>query len=240
MLISATSLIKESWKIYKDNFLLFLKIVVWLFIPSLIWTILDVLNITRVVAVPINICIWVAYFILGLFISVALVLIVNDLEKEKEIDLKNIYNQTYPKVFSFLWVSIIVNFLTTLGIVFLVVPGIIFSVLFSFAPIASVLDGKEGFVALHYSKGMVKDNFWAVLWRWIAPYFVFVFALCVTVLILLYAVSFATGEPVATLSGVSPWWASLISDALSILAIPLFTIIGVLFYNNLKKEKGEK
>jgi hypothetical protein len=239
MIISATSLVKESWKIYKNNFLLFLKIIGWLFIPTVIWTILDVSNLTEVAVVPINICLGLIYSILSIFASIALVLVTDNIIKERNVGLKEIFDLSYSKFFFFFWVSILANLAIIGGTLLFIVPGIIFAVLFSFAPIAAVLDGQKGALALSYSKSLVKDNFWGVLWRWIASFFIYAVALSSIILALIYLVGLVTGELGAILaSGESLWWSRLISDTLSLLTIPLFTIIGVLLYNSLKKEKG--
>jgi len=238
MIISATSLVKESWKIYKDNFLLFLKIIAWLFIPTIIWTIIAVSNLTKVATVPIDICLAFIYIILSLFVSIALILASDSLAREKNVDLKEIFNLTYSKLLPFLWVSILANLAIFGGILLLVVPGIIFAVLFSFAPMATLLDGEKGALALSYSKKLVKDNFWGVLWRWVASYFVYGVIISILVLAVIYLVGLVTGELVTViLSGESLWWSRLISDGISFLSIPIFAIIGVLLYNSLKKEK---
>ena len=238
MIISATSLVKESWKIYKDNFLLFLKIIAWLFIPTIIWTIIAVSNLTKVATVPIDICLAFIYIILSLFVSIALILASDSLAREKNVDLKEIFNLTYSKLLPFLWVSILANLAIFGGILLLVVPGIIFAVLFSFASMATLLDGEKGALALSYSKKLVKDNFWGVLWRWVASYFVYGVIISILVLAVIYLVGLVTGELVTViLSGESLWWSRLISDGISFLSIPIFAIIGVLLYNSLKKEK---
>ncbi|OGF21061.1 hypothetical protein A2316_03040 [Candidatus Falkowbacteria bacterium RIFOXYB2_FULL_38_15] len=239
MIISATSLVKESWKIYKDNFLLFLKIISWLFIPTVIWTIIAVSDLTKVAAVPIDICLAFIYIILSLFVSIALILASDNLAKGKNVDLKELFNLTYSKLLPFLWVSILANLAIFGGILLLIVPGIIFAVLFSFAPMATLLDGEKGTLALSYSKKLVKDNFWGVLWRWVASYFMYGVIISVIALGLTYIIGIVTGElGVVVLSGDSVWWSRLISDGISFLSLPIFTIIGVLFYNSLKKEKG--
>lgn len=239
MLISATSLIKESWKIYKNNFLLFLKIVAWLFIPTVLWTAVDLINLTEVAAVPINICLGIVYFILGLFVSVALILVADHLEKGKDVDLKSIFTLTYSKIFFFFWVSVLANLAVILGMLLLIVPGVILAVLFSFASLAAVLDGQKGFSALSYSKKLVKENFWGILWRWVASYFVYAVFLSIVILGLIYLIGLSTGQLGALISANgSLWWSNFISDALSLLSLPLFSIIAVLLYNSLKKEKG--
>ena len=237
MLVSASSLIKESWKIYKDNFSLFFKIIAWFFIPAAVWAVLGILNLNEIFIIPISILVGIAYFILALFLSIALIVATDSIINKKKVDLSLIYKLSYSKIISYLWVSVLFNLAILAGLILLVIPGIILAVLLSFSAFAVILDNKTGSSALSESKKLVKDNFWGVLWRWVATYFVYGFILSIIVFVLTYLVGLVSGELSTLWMGITPWWATLISDVLSILTIPIFTTIGVLMYNDIKKEK---
>lgn len=241
MLIKARALMRESWTLYKNNFLFFTKIASWLLIPAVILTVLPVIDTGGKFFGIINIfsslvSLFTVFFLASL-ISIALVLAINGLLKKEKIDMKAIYGASYSKIISYIWISILVTVAILGGTLLLIIPGIIFSIWFSFALYILILEGVRGTQALSASRELVKGYFWPVLWRWVAPYFIFGLLLTIIFVIPVYLIGLALGNPMAGFAAETPWWADLISSVLSILTVPLFTIIGVLIYNSLKKEK---
>lgn len=237
MLVGARQLIKESWTLYKNNFVLFVKITVWLLVPAIILSLLPVFNLNPALLFPANIFLSLVSFFLGLFISVALVLVISGLLKKEKIGLTPIYNLSYSKIFSYFWVSLLAGLAVFGGTLLLIIPGIIFSVWFSFSVYILILEDVRGTQALSQSRELTRNYFWPTLWRWIAPYFVYGLVMTIILIIPIYLIGLALGHPMAGFAEVTPWWSSLISNVISILTVPLFTIIGVLLYNSLKKEK---
>jgi len=241
MLIKARDLMRESWTLYKNNFLFFIKIAAWLLIPAVILTVLPALDTGGKFFGLINIFSLLVYlftiFFLASLISIALVLAINGLLKKERVDMKAIYNASYSKIISYIWISVLVTVAILGGTLLLIIPGIIFSIWFSFSLYILILSGSRGTQSLSESRELVKGYFWPVLWRWVAPYFVFGLLLTVIFVIPVYLIGLAIGNPMAGFAAETPWWADLISSVFSILTVPLFTIIGVLLYNSLKKEK---
>jgi len=121
--------------------------------------------------------------------------------------------------------------------ILLIIPGIIFAVWFSFGNYILILGDAKGVNALKTSKALVKGYFWPVLWRWFASYFAFGFIVTFVILILLYIIGAILGDLGAGFAATTPWWSALISNLIYILTVPIFTSIGVILYNDLKKEK---
>jgi hypothetical protein len=113
MLIGAKSIIRESWKLYKSNFGIFVKVILWLLVPAVLTSMLPYIGLTPFILAPINFFLSLASAILGLFVSAVLILTIVSLFKKEEISLKNIYNLSYSKIISCLWVSVL-SFLTAL------------------------------------------------------------------------------------------------------------------------------
>jgi len=241
MLIKARDLIRESWTLYKNNFLFFTKIAAWLLIPAAILTVLPAIDTGGKFFGLINIFSSLVYlftiFFLASLISIALVLAINGLLKKEKVDMKAIYSASYSKIISYIWISVLVTVAILGGTILLIIPGIIFSIWFSFSLYILILSGSKGTQTLSESRELVKGYFWPALWRWVAPYFVFGLLLTIIFVIPVYLIGLAIGNPMAGFAVETPWWADLISSILSILTVPLFTIIGVLIYNSLKKEK---
>lgn len=237
MLPNAKSLINESWTLYRNHFKLFAKIVVWILVPSVILSILPTITTNAVILLPINFFFSLVSLFVGLFIAIVLVSSINSLMKKETVNLTTLYNASYSKILSYFWISILTGLAVLGGTLLLVIPGIIFSVWFSFAAIIFIIEGARGTQALKASKELVKGKFWSVLWRWFAPYFVYGLILTVIILIPVYLIGLALGQPDAGFNQVSPWWAALISNVVYSFAVPLLVSIGVILYNALKKEK---
>jgi hypothetical protein len=272
MLVGAKSLIQESWKLYKNNFGLFAKIILWLLVPAVVSSLLPFTGLTDFILMPINFFVSLASAVLGIFVSVALILTIVGLYKKEEINLKNIYNLSYSKIVSCLWVSIL-SFAVALAAIFLsalpailafilrewlpaadtvliiayVISGVLFiissvalGIWLSFGFYVVALENIKGRAALWYSKSMVKGYFWPVLWRWIAPYFIFMLVTVLINLLPTYLIGLITGSSGAGFAKVTPWWSVLISNIVYTFAIPLFAVAGVLLYNSLRNEKTTK
>ena len=238
MLIKVGALMRESWALYKNNFALFAKIVVWLLIPSIILSLLPYFISNPVVFLVTNFLLSLFSWILSVFITVAIILAMDAVLKKEPVNLKNIYNLSYAKTFWGVVISILVTLAVGLGTLLLIIPGIIFSVWFSFSLYTFVLENKKGTEALSSSRQLVKGKFWPILWRWIAPNLAYGILLLIIILIPVYILDFAFGQPGASFTQTPPWWSSIIANIIPIFATPLFYALGLLLYNSAKKEKS--
>ena len=237
MLIKVGALMRESWALYKDNLGLFSKIVAWLLIPVVVLSFLPYLILNPVIFLATNFFLSLLSWVFSVFISIALILTMNALFKKESVNLRPIYNLSYSKIFWGVIISILVTLAVGAGTLLLIIPGIIFSVWLSFSLYIFVIENKKGTEALSASRQLVKGRFWPVLWRWIAPNFVYGIILLIIILIPIYIVDFAVGQPGASFTATPPWWSSLIANIIPVLATPLFYAVGFVLYNALKKEK---
>lgn len=239
MLISIRDLLRESWALYKNNFALFAKIIAWLLIPSVILSLLPYFVSSPVAFLAANFMISLASWVLSVLITIAIILAMDAVLKKEPIKLKNIYNLSYSKTFSRIIISILVSLAVGFGTILLIIPGIIFSVWFSFSLYVLVLENKKGTEALSASRQLVKGKFWPILWRWIAPNFVYGVILLIIILIPIYIIDFAVGQPGASFTQYPPWWSTIIANIIPVFAAPLFYALGLILYNSVKKTKGE-
>lgn len=237
MLIKVGALMRESWVFYKNNFNLFLKIVAWLFVPAVILSLLPYLILNPVIFFAINFFLSLISWVFSVFISIALILAMNAIFKKEPINLQSIYNLSYSKTFWGVIIIILISLAVFAGTLLLIIPGIIFSVWFSFGLYVFVIENKKGAEALSASRQLVKGRFWPVLWRWIAPNVIYGIALIIIILIPIYLIDFVVGQPGASFTATPPWWSLLIANIIPIFATPLFYAIGFVLYNSLKKEK---
>lgn len=236
MLIKAQELVIKSWQIYTKNFKLLMQIIFWLFIPAFLLALLPILK-ANFLVIPLSIILTLASFILSLWISIALIITLRQLAKGEKIDLKTIYRNAYSKILSYFWINILIGLAVFFGFLLLIVPGVIFAVWFSMAVYILIFEGIRGTQSLSKSKELVKNYFWAVLWRWVAPYFFFGIIVLTLIYVPIYLIGLLAGMPLSGFAETPPWWANLISNIISLAAMPIFFAIGVLLYDSLKKEK---
>ena len=86
--------------------------------------------------------------------------ILQAVDKNEPLGIKDAYRAAYAVLGSYLFVSLLLMVKVILWSFLLIVPGIIFGVLYSFAPLAFLIDGKKGQEALVFSKAIIKPNAW--------------------------------------------------------------------------------
>lgn len=87
------------------------------------------------------------------------------LDHKDRLSLGELFRKSKPLLFPYFLLSLFVGLLVLGGWVFLVIPGIIISLLFVFVSFVFVLEDKRGTTTLKRSYQMVKENFWTVLLR---------------------------------------------------------------------------
>jgi len=85
--------------------------------------------------------------------------------KEQELDFKSSLAVSWPKMWQFFWVSLLVGLAVLGGFILFVIPGVIFSVWFCLAMFVFVAEGLEGTSALKRSKQLVQGYWWPVFGR---------------------------------------------------------------------------
>lgn len=78
---------------------------------------------------------------------------------------KESFKEARPLIGSYFWLSILTAILVLLWTLLLVIPGIIFSIYYSFAVYAFFFEGRKGMDAIKRSKALVKGHWWPVAGR---------------------------------------------------------------------------
>ncbi len=86
-----------------------------------------------------------------------------------EVDFMNMWKETFKKVLSYIWVSILVMVVVIAGLVLGIIPGIFFCVWFIFATFSNLIDDKKGLQALVFSKQLVSGRAWRVIGKLLFP-----------------------------------------------------------------------
>ncbi len=101
--------------------------------------------------------------ILNLWVQIALFYMVK--EENVKVSIKNLLLSVKEKMISYYWIAFLKGIVILVGLILFIIPGIIFSIWFSFSQYVFVFEGIKGEKALSRSKELVKGYFWPVLGR---------------------------------------------------------------------------
>lgn len=249
-------LLSHAWEIYKKRFKTFSGIVI---VPVMLVIILIGILLAGAIAGGIlnspalsnsaasNIANWelglvlVIIFILSVIVlqiwaQTSLLYAIKD--REENIGVVEAYKRGFKKIGSYFWVSLLSTLIIFGGFLFFAIPGVIFSIWFSFAVIIVIAEGIGGMNALLKSKEYVKGYWWEILWR-----FIFI-GLILMLLNLVFIVPIGFINFIAALTQNSAFITfsnviSMIPNIIFIFITPLTAIYTFLIYKELKQARGE-
>ncbi len=85
--------------------------------------------------------------------------------KPVETKLKEIFQEAWKKLGQYLWIVVLSCFFITLFSIFLIIPGLIIAVYLTFSSYTLIVEGGKGMNALKRSWALVKGNWWKVFGR---------------------------------------------------------------------------
>jgi hypothetical protein len=170
-------MLEGAIKIWWKNLLKFLKVYLWgalyAFIPVAVIIVLSLVAVkffetnNSLIIIPLFIliiaCVVVSlYFIIRAYIGMFLLV-----KKDYTGDELEIFKETKKYFWSYLWLSVLTTIFVLLWALLLIIPGIIFSVFYSFAVYAFFFEDLKGMAAVKRSVSLVKNYWWAVFGRFI-------------------------------------------------------------------------
>ncbi len=247
MLPSASEIVSKSIDLYKAHYQLFMKYIIYLFIPSAMLVIFSPLlilfshSITALFADAIPVFLFgfaIAAGIMSLWISLSLIRVTADCyegrtPKPAKEELKGVARLIWPAIFT----SILGGLAVLGGIILLIIPGIIFSVWFAFGTYAVAMDGKRGAEALSWSKNLVKGRWWATLWRLLLPGLILGLGILLaqSIVGLPFGWLQKTAQVSSLVSTVVNIIGGLLATAAGLIVTPLATAAPIILYIELKR-----
>jgi hypothetical protein len=142
------------------------------------------------------------------------------------------YKRTRGKIWDYAWIAFLVGVSTLCGYVLFIVPGIIFSIFFSFAAFAFLFENEKGMNALLKSREYVRGKWWGVLFRLWAMAGLFVLLSWVFSL-------FSQGFQAAKAPGAIQTVIAFIEQITMFILAPLQTVFVYKTFTNLKTVKRD-
>lgn len=231
MLISASDLITDTIKFYKDNFEYITKYLLLIMAVNIVSSVLADFGASYSSAAigVLFVVVGIVAAILNIWIIIALVKgISSKLNKEQEQEISQALKKSTSLILPVIGLFIVFSITVGIGTLLLIIPGIIFSVWFSFSYYELVLDGKGIIESFKDSKQLVSGRWWGVFGRLLAPSIVFgVLAVVVQVIVGL-ALSF------------NDLVGSVGSSIVSAFFLPLSFIPVIMLYFDLKRTNNQQ
>lgn len=142
--------------------------------------------------------------------------------------IRDLFKQGMSIAWPAILVSLLAGMLTLLWTLLLIVPGIIFSVYYSFSIYALVFENQRGMAALKRSHALVKNYWWAVVSRTVFLSLIYLAALAVISLPLYF---------LPDNSALAIFW-NMVMSALRFVTSPIFVIFAYLIFKELVNIKG--
>ena len=173
MLKTATELIVDSWDLYAKNWRKFLPFIIMLFLPTLILSALGTISLYLEMYLPssslasniVILIVFAASMVFAVWVSVALARTMLDCLSAKLTEWKETFSSSSDLIWPVIYASFLVTIIVLGGSLLLIIPGIIFTVWYSFAFYAVIFENARGFNALKSSKSLVVGRWWPIVWR---------------------------------------------------------------------------
>lgn len=169
---SSIELLKQSLILYKQNLKVFLIIVFLVFFPSFLiynfryFDFLKKLNVSTFIFLTVTIIAYLITLVFSILTFYAIIYLIKD--SSKKVGLIEAYHQSFNILYLTIWLCFLKSFLTIGAFVFLIIPGIIFSIWFVLGPYVLVNENLKGMNALLKSREYIRGYWWKVFWRLLA------------------------------------------------------------------------
>ena len=189
-------LLESSISIWWKNFKKFLEIYVWAIYYALIPLVIIFASTIAMALLGQNISSWLEVVLFVLMLVSAFAILYFSIrayagmfllvKKNYQGEAKEIFKETSELAWPYIVLSVLTAILIILWLLLLIIPGIIFSVYYSFAVYAFFFEDKRGMDAIKRSKELVKGYWWAVFGRVIFfALIIWVFSLIISIPLLL-------------------------------------------------------
>lgn len=239
--MTAAQLIRHSIALYKTHFKAFSKIMMVVFVPYVVATIISVgLFIAGVqgnVAQIIRLTMVVLLNLLMLLATMSVVrFMASVLRGETPPTFKQDIHDSADLMRPALWIILLSLLMMLAGFLAFIIPVFLVSVWYIFSVYALAVDGKRGWEALRFSKSLVYGRWWHVLWMLIAPMVVFgILYLFTDGAVDLFMQYVVVDMQAGLLKTMLASFVALASTLVSLLLSPLPTSSLVILYETLKQ-----
>jgi len=227
-------LVRESWALYLGHARILLGYSAWLLVPMAVSVLASLAFPSNVadVASTVNATLGL---VIGTWLSIVIISITPLLKQKKRLRPRVISKQAWRIFLPYLFLSIVINLLTGVGIILLVIPGLIIMARLSYAQILLVRERMDPMEAMKASLSRTKSHTWLLVKRLL--YALFAIGLPYACIVFLFILGFSRGRGMDIWTffvSAPPTLLEVVSfQFLDILFLPIFLIYWVLMYEDI-------
>lgn len=252
-MLNIINLIKSSLDLYRKNWKLFLKYTLWLYIPSLALS-LVALAITMLsnllpgeklggtLSAIIFLVTILAAGVFAIWVTVAYLRVIAKSYTNKKIDsLDQELKAAKQLIIPTITAGILVVLAVLGGSLLFIVPGIIFSIWFTFSAHSVAIEGHGAVAAMKHSKSIVEGRWWKIFWLLFASTALYLLVLTVGEFIINTPFSLVKNVLISNtiITSISDFFMSLMAMILNFVFVPLVYSTQTILYMELRKPRGE-
>ena len=144
---------------------------------------------------------------------------------EKKLSIKEIFKVAWPLSLGFFIINLFLGIIVAGNILWLLIPGFVFALWFSFTPFVYIEEGVKGFDALLKSREYIRGRFWSLAGRNIA-----IFLIYIILEVVLSILGNALKSPAAT---------GILSGIVNLAVSPFLLAYTYTMYKDFKQAKGD-
>ncbi|MDG1949689.1 MAG: hypothetical protein P8J32_02600 [bacterium] len=235
MMRPVKELLSSTVELYRAHLWLFIGYAAWMLVPTAAFIIVHMTigadNPWYLLMLPIGLAGIFLYF----WVVSTLTKTAHQLNQGKLIDSKKLSTSAMRTIAPLLATTFLVGLITMGGLLLLIIPGIIFSIWYSQAVLATIIEEKRPVASLARSKQLVAGRFWDVL--------LYIFAGSI-ILSIPYLIALGIPTSIgALITGMHPLelletsevliWPEVIQSIVDMFFVPLFLIYQVVLYQEL-------
>ena len=237
-MLTVTSLLKESLKLYRSHATNYIGYVAWLLLPFSGMVLLSLLPQTFFVFV-LGIFLTFVQIFLAVWLAILLIQLTTSFKAGEKPDGIKFQKHATLLLRSALIIIALQLLVEIGGIILLVIPGLIFAVWYGFSVFTLIFENKKSINALSASRELSRGRFWPVCWRYYAGPILMLIVYSLILAILVTTISAIIGidpQEALQIGTIPPLWVSILDAIAEILLFPLVMIYLTLLYQELKKD----
>ncbi|MBI2037430.1 MAG: hypothetical protein HYT15_00650 [Candidatus Magasanikbacteria bacterium] len=181
MLKSAGEIISNSFHLYIKNWRALVPYLGLLFLPTVALSLLGIISLYLEVIVPksslptnlLITVVGVATIVLNIWTTIAMAKALSGLLSGQTTNWRENFSLSSPLIWPFIYTSLLSGLIIIGGFLLLLIPGIIFTVWYSFYVYVMIFENQKGMAALKTSKSLVLGRWWSIAWKIVAPNVIF-------------------------------------------------------------------
>ncbi len=107
----------------------------------------------------------IVYLMAQIVTYMALIVAAHKVSDGEEIGILESYALSFSLLVRFIWTSLLYILIVLGGAILLIIPGIIWGIMYVLAPYAVICEGISGKEALSRSRTLTEGRFWSIFWR---------------------------------------------------------------------------